>query len=575
MLSTQVSWLIWRLINVLGNGFTVGSRFARQTLSGGDQDDPDVHSRVSLSARQETPAAKRVRELPSLHDRTLLLTLLPLGVMAILVAAVTVGVAKHVLDAYSQSRDRMALENLALAITATHADPVLTQGLVVRAAHQDAMQNIWLVSALGSVIASSDQASIGHALQPLHGSMSECPVTSTGARLIALSDGRIVLQIAAVISFGAIATLGLGILITAWAVNRLARTMATPVENAAVAAIAMAKGDFGPALDLPSSSVREGEQLREALRHTARQLKDLTAGLEHQVATRTAELGVANEHAQAARALAEEASRSKSMFLASMSHELRTPLNAIIGYAEIIAEELSEQRGVHQDLGRIGQSARHLLALINDILDFTKLEAGRMRVHREHFLVRQVVDEAVSVISPLAVANRNHLQIAVAPELGDALGDQLKIRQILINLLSNACKFTNDGEVRLAVDFEENSEGRQLVINITDTGVGMDDVLRGQLFKPFITSDSQRRHGGTGLGLAICAHYCQLMHGSITCHSTRGQGSTFIVRLPLELPKSLDGTSRKIVRAQGTTKTIAHSLTATLDAPSITSLRSA
>ena len=530
---------------------------------------------MALPAPNQTSAAKRARELPSLHERTLLLTLLPLGLMAILVAAVTVGVAKRVLDAYGQTRDRMALENLALAFSATKADLVMMQDLVVRAAHHDAMQDIWLVSASGSVLASSDQAAIGTNLQTLSGLSSECPVGSTGSRLIAVSDGRIVHKIATVISFGAIATLGLGMLITAWAVSRLARTLATPVVNAAVAATAMAEGDFGPAMDLPSSAVREGEQLRDALGHSARQLKDLTAGLEHQVATRTAELGVANEHAHAARELAEEASRSKSMFLASMSHELRTPLNAIIGYAEIIAEELPHHQGVHQDLGRIGQSARHLLALINDILDFSKLEAGRMRVHREHFLVAHVVDEAVSVISPLVVGNRNHLQIAVAPELGNALGDQLKVRQILINLLSNACKFTNDGEVRLSVDFEEGLAGRQLVIHVTDTGIGMDDVLRGQLFKPFISSESQRRHGGTGLGLAICAHYCQLMHGSIDCQSTRGRGSTFVVRLPMELPKSLEGTSRKFLWAKGAPKPITHSLSATLDAPPVTSLKSA
>jgi len=540
---------------------------------------------VNSPPRNETDAAKRVRELPSLHERTLLLTLVPLGVMAVLVAAVTVGVAKRVLEGDSQARNRVSLEHLALAIEPTLSDRVLTNDLLSQAARSDAMRDIWLVSASGTVIASSDQEAVGIPFKQLSGLSSECPVTTSGIRLVAQSDGRMVREIATVISIGAVATLAFGVLITAWAISRLARTLATPVVNAALAATAMAEGDFGPAQDLPSSTIREGEQLREALRHTARQLKDLTTGLEHQVLTRTTELEVANEYAQAARTLAEDASRSKSMFLASMSHELRTPLNAIIGYAEIIAEDLprtgidsatgSGTKNVHQDLGRIGQSARHLLALINDILDFTKLEAGRMRIHYETFVVRHVVDEAATVIAPLVLVHRNRLHIVVAPDLSDALGDQLKIRQVLINLLSNACKFTTEGDIRVEVSCQDSPTGRQLVINVTDSGIGIDEVLRAQLFKPFINSESQRRHGGTGLGLAICAHYCHLMQGTIDCQSTRGQGSTFIVRLPLELPKSLEGTSRKFLRAPGLSKSMAPSLVASLDIPQTNSAKSA
>lgn len=533
-----------------------------------------VYLGVNLPTRNESDSAKHVRELPSLHERTLVLTLVPLGVMAIMVASVTIGVAKMVLDDYSQARNQMALGSLALAIEPHLANQVITQDLLIHAARNDAVSDIWLVSGSGSVIASSDLSSIGAPMKPLSGLSSTYPVASSGTQLVAVSDGRLVREIATVISIGAIATLGLGVLITAWAVSRLARALATPVVKAALAATAMAEGDFGPAQDLPVSTIREGEQLREALRHTARQLKDLTTGLECQVQTRTAELGVANEQAQAARALAEEASRSKSMFLASMSHELRTPLNAIIGYAEIIAEELPGPNSAHQDLGRIGQSARHLLALINDILDFTKLEAGRMRIHREHFIVRHVVGEITNMMAPLVVANRNKLHVTVAPELGDALGDQLKIRQILINLLSNACKFTNDGDVRLMVGCEDSPTGRQLIINVTDTGAGMDEALREKLFKPFISSESQRRHGGSGLGLAICAHYCHLMQGSITCYSTRGHGSTFIVRLPLELPTSLDGTSQRFKRIQGVPSPKVHSLVAALDSPPANPVRS-
>lgn len=503
----------------------------------------------------ETDSARRLRKLPSLHERTLLLTLVPLAVMAVLVAAVTVGVAKNVLDDFSQSRNQMALEDLALAIEPTRMNQVQTQQLLVRAARNDAMRTIWLVSAAGIVTASSKIAAIGSPLEKIPGVHTEHLVTAGGIRLIAQSDGRIVQEIATVITFGAVVTLGLGVLITAWAVSRLARALATPVVNAAVAATAMAEGNFTPAQELPSSGIREGEQLREALRHTARQLSDLTAGLEHQVVLRTAQLEVANQHAQAARALAEEASRSKSMFLASMSHELRTPLNAIIGYAEMIAEELAVphelagSKGVQRDVGRIGQSARHLLALINDILDFTKLEAGRMRVHHDNFMVRHMVDEVTNVIAPLVAAHHNQLVVNVSPQVQEAIGDALKIRQILINLLSNACKFTQDGHIHLEVECRDGSVGQQLIMRVTDTGIGMDEVIRGQIFKPFINSESQRRHGGTGLGLAICAHYCQLMHGSIDCHSVRGQGSIFSVALPLRMANASDGPSGRIHRS--------------------------
>jgi signal transduction histidine kinase len=510
---------------------------------------PQVYFFVT-SPQIETDAARRLRQLPSLHERTLLLTLVPLAVIAILVAVVTVVVAKGVLEDFNRSRTQMVLESLSLAMEPTMADHLQTQDFLLRAARNEVIRDLWLVAPSGAVIASSDPSAIGFPLATFAGTRSEHHVNPEGVRLVAEGDARIVKEIATVISVGAVATLGLGIAIIAGAVSRLSRALATPVANAALAATAMAEGDFRPAQELPSSSIREGEQLREALRHTARQLRDLTAGLEHQVATRTAQLEVANEHAQAARALAEEASRTKSMFLASMSHELRTPLNAIIGYAEIIAEELPgrENAGVQRDLGRIGQSARHLLALINDILDFTKLEAGRMRVHRETFAIRHMVEEVSNVIAPLVAIHQNQLRVEVSPQLQDAVGDALKIRQILINLLSNACKFTEGGLIHLMVEGSEGKDGRLLVMRVADTGIGMDEATRAQLFKPFINSESQRRHGGTGLGLAICAHYCQLMQGSIDCHSVRGLGSTFSVAVPLELPKAVEGTTRRIYR---------------------------
>lgn len=496
---------------------------------------------------QETTATRRLRKLPSLHERTLLLILVPFAAMAVLVAAVTVLVAKNVLDGYAEARNRMALDTLALAIEPVWSDATRVQEVIANSAHSEALANIWLVSATGIVLASSDRTAVGKPLvQPAN--VSQRQLISDGPRLVCQGDGRIVREIAAVVGAGAVVSLGFGLLITAWAVTRLSRALAMPVAAAAVAATAMAEGDFAPAQKLPPTTVREGEQLREALRHTARRLEELTSGLEGEVAARTAQLEVTKEQAQAARALAEEASRSKSLFLASMSHELRTPLNAIIGYAEMIAEDLTDTDVHQRDLGRIGLAARHLLALINDILDYTKLEAGRMRVHRESYAVRQVVDEAVAAISPLISANHNRLSVVIADDVGNGFGDALKLRQILINLLGNAAKFTTDGELQIETSLTSAEGERQIRIAVSDTGIGMDDAQRGQLFKPFATSEAQRRQGGTGLGLAICFHYCQLMGGSVICESERGRGSTFIVQVPLELTGPVGGTSREFRR---------------------------
>ncbi len=472
----------------------------------------------------------------------LLLTLVPIGLLAVLVATVTVTVAKGVLDDYADARNRMALATLALAVEPVLANPTQTQQVITQVAHTDALTTIWLVSPAGEVIASSDLSSIGRPYAPggdrstpakPHGEVSELTLATSGMRLASHSDGRVVREIATVIGFGAVVALGVGALITTWSVSRLARGLATPVAEAATAASAMADGNFMPAQQLPPSSVREGEQLRAALRHTAQRLHELTAGLENQVVTRTAQLELATGQALAAHALAEEASRSKSLFLANMSHELRTPLNAIIGYAEMIAEDVTGPESVPRDLGRINQAARHLLALINDILDYTKLEAGRMRVHRESFTIRQVVDQAVIAINPLLAGQRNRLSVTVDDQPTEAHGDALKLRQILINLLGNAAKFTSDGEIRLVVRVDSTAGNQQLVISVADTGIGIDDQQRGQLFKPFATSEAQRRHGGTGLGLAICAHYCQLMGGHISCHSVKNHGATFTIRIPL------------------------------------------
>jgi signal transduction histidine kinase len=192
-----------------------------------------------------------------------------------------------------------------------------------------------------------------------------------------------------------------------------------------------------------------------------------------------------------------------------------------------------------QDAARIAESARHLLALINDILDFSKLEAGRMRVHRESYQIQSVVAAAVATIAPLVSRNRVTLSTEIAPEIGEGFGDALKLTQILINLLGNSAKFTQDGAITVRVSVAEVSLSEQvgstLVIAVQDSGIGLDAAQQEKLFKPFMNAETQRRYGGTGLGLAICAHYCKLMRGSISCSSCPGAGALFTIRLPLRL----------------------------------------
>jgi PAS domain S-box-containing protein len=234
-----------------------------------------------------------------------------------------------------------------------------------------------------------------------------------------------------------------------------------------------------------------------------------------------------------------EANRAKSVFLANMSHELRTPLNAVIGYTELITEDAKDfgYDEIQPDLDRIHTAANHLLSLINDILDLSKIEAGRHEIVWETFELSGLIDDAVSNVEPNIRKNNNKLVIDCDEKLGVIRADHIKVRQILINLLSNAAKFTNDGEVRLEVRRESTDLGEQFVFNITDTGIGIPQDKLEELFNPFTQADSSttREYGGTGLGLTITKHFCQMMGGKISASSVTGQGSTFSVRLPAPL----------------------------------------
>jgi signal transduction histidine kinase/CheY-like chemotaxis protein len=228
----------------------------------------------------------------------------------------------------------------------------------------------------------------------------------------------------------------------------------------------------------------------------------------------------------------EEASEHKSAFLASMSHELRTPLNAIIGYSEMLYENAQDegQEEFLPDLAKIRDAGRHLLSLINDILDLSKIEAGKMELYLEEVDLAGLVEEVRAIVEPLAAANGNRLDIVCPVDLGTLHTDRTKLKQSLLNLLSNAGKFTHQGRIGLEV----RPAGGEISFAIGDTGIGMTEEQQSRLFQAFSQADASttRRYGGTGLGLAITKHFCEMLGGRITVESALGQGSTFTVTLP-------------------------------------------
>jgi signal transduction histidine kinase/FixJ family two-component response regulator len=324
-----------------------------------------------------------------------------------------------------------------------------------------------------------------------------------------------------------------------------AMRMVSTNKNYEVRATRFYSDEIGRLIDGFNTMLSEIQHRDTALQRANDELKTRTRELEGEIIHRKQ----TQEELLKAKHAAEDASRAKSAFLANMSHELRTPLNAIIGYSEMLEEETRDSGKVENlhDLRKIQSAGKHLLSLINDVLDLSKIEAGKMGLHLETFDVSLMVDEMVTTLQPAIAKNSNNIRVRMADDVAMMRADATKVRQILFNLMSNACKFTDHGTISLDVS-QSAMEGQEWIrFRVKDTGIGISAKQQEKLFQEFTQADAtiSRKYGGTGLGLAISYRFVQMMKGRISVESQQGQGSTFTVYLPVQV--TLDVTEATLV----------------------------
>ncbi|MFK5971433.1 MAG: ATP-binding protein [Candidatus Marithrix sp.] len=296
-----------------------------------------------------------------------------------------------------------------------------------------------------------------------------------------------------------------------------------PISQLTVAAKTLSRGQWQQHVEVKYQD--EVGTLADAFNQMAKQLRISFAILQTK-----------NEESQRACEEAEKANKAKSIFVANMTHELRTPLNAIIGYSEMLQEEAEDMQPEEfvPDLEKIASAGRHLLALINDVLDFSKVEAGKMNIYLESFQVDKMITEVVSMIQPAIQKNSNELIVKHDNDLGTMHSDITKIRQCLFNLLSNSSKFTESGQINLTAKREIKDDEDWLIFQVSDTGIGMTEEQMSKVFQAFTQADSSttRKYGGTGLGLVITQQFCEMMGGNIGVESEFGKGAIFTIKLP-------------------------------------------